>query len=216
MNPSTSPDVLRPEVLLRAEGLHKRYGQRRVLRGASLAVPPGQLAAIVGANGEGKSTLLRILAGAEAADQGSVTRAGRLGYCPQDSLLYGSLTPDEHFELFGAAYRLSPEALRASADGLSARFALGPYRRTPVDALSGGTRQKVNLALALLHDPEVLLLDEPYAGLDRDSYRHFVEWALEARGRGRAVVLITHLVLEQAQFDVVWHLHEGRLEVAHA
>ncbi len=200
--------------VLDAENLHKRYGRKQVLRGACLRVQRGEVVAVLGENGAGKSTLLRLLAGAEAPDRGEVRRRGTSAYCPQEPTLYGQLTAQEHFRLFGAAYRLSTPELRTRGEALTERFALERHQHTPVEALSGGTRQKVNLALALLRDPELLLLDEPYAGFDREAYRQFMGWTDEARRRGTAVVLVTHLLLEQRQFDVALQLRDGALEVA--
>ena len=200
--------------MLDAENLHKRYGQKHVLRGASLRVQPGEQVAVLGENGAGKSTLLRLLAGAESPDRGRVRSRGTVGYCPQEPALYGQLTVDEHFRLFGAAYRLSTWDLHTRGEALIDRFALERHRRAPVEALRGGTRQKVNLVVTLLRDPQVLLLDEPYAGFDGEAYRQFISWTDEARHRGRALVLITHLLLEQRRFDVALQLRDGTLEAA--
>jgi ABC-2 type transport system ATP-binding protein len=182
-----------------------------VLRGATFEAHPGQVVAILGENGSGKSTLLRILAGAEDLDRGRVRRLGRTGYCPQEHVLYPYLTIEEHIELFARAYGLTALATRANAERLFERFDLGPWRRQVVEELSGGTRQKLNLAISLLHDPAVVLLDEPYAGLDLGSYRAFVAWAGEAKRAGKCVVVIAHLVLESEPFDVVLHLRDGKL-----
>jgi ABC-2 type transport system ATP-binding protein len=213
MNPSPSLEAAEAAVL-DAEDLHKRYGKKQVLRGASLRVHPGQLVAVLGENGAGKSTLLRLLAGTESPDRGLVRYRGTVSYCPQEPILYGQLTLDEHFRLFGAAFRLSTASLRARSGALIDRFSLERHRRTPVEALSGGTRQKLNLAIALLRDPDVLLLDEPYSGFDREAYSQFMSWTDEAKRRGQGVVLITHLLLEQARFDVALQLREGALEPA--
>jgi ABC-2 type transport system ATP-binding protein len=213
MNPSPSLGAAEA-ALLDAENLHKRYGQRQVLRGASLRVHPGELVAVLGENGAGKSTLLRLLAGAESPDRGVVHYRGTVSYCPQEPILYAQLTLDEHFRLFGAAYRLSTANLRTRGDVLIDRFGLERHRRTPVEAMSGGTRQKLNLAVALLRDPDVLLLDEPYSGFDREAYRQFMSWTEEAKRRGQGVVLITHLLFEQGRFDLALQLREGVLEAA--
>jgi ABC-type multidrug transport system ATPase subunit len=189
----------------------KRYGARRVLCGASFEARSGELVAILGENGSGKSTLLRILAGAEDLDGGQVRRLARLGYCPQEHVLYPYLTIGEHLELFGYAYGLGAKVARARADELLERFALGDRRHQVVEQLSGGTRQKLNLAIALLHDPEVVLLDEPYAALDIASYRAFLAWADDAKHLGKCIVLVAHLVLESERFDTVLHLRDGRL-----
>ncbi len=202
--------------LLAAEDVCKRYGRRRVLRGASFEACAGQLVAILGENGSGKSTLLRILAGAENMDAGRVERRAPLGYCPQDCVLYPHLTIDEHLELFARAYRLEDAVARTRAEALVERFGLARRRRDVVEHLSGGTRQKLNLALAILHRPAVVLLDEPYAGLDIESYRAFVSWADDARRDGTCLVLVTHLVLERDRFDAIYAMREGRLHVDHA
>jgi len=197
--------------ILAAEDVHKRYGWRRVLRGTSFEGHPGQLVAILGENGSGKSTLLRILAGAEGLDRGRVSCLGTMGYCPQEQAVYPYLTVEEHLELFARAYRLAAPVARASAERLLERFDLGPWRREVVQELSGGTRQKLNLAISLLHDPAVVLLDEPYAGFDLASYRAFVAWADEAKRGGKCVVLIAHLVLESERFDAIYNLVGGKL-----
>jgi ABC-2 type transport system ATP-binding protein len=197
--------------ILAAEDVHKRYGSRRVLRGVTFEAHPGQWVAILGENGSGKSTLLRILAGADDLDRGRVHRGGRVGYCPQEHVLYPYLTIQEHLELFACAYGLSAGVARARADRLVDRFDLGHFRAQVIEELSGGTRQKLNLAIALLPDPAVVLLDEPYAGLDLASYGAFVAWAEEAKSEGKCIVLIAHLVLERDRFDAVLHLRGGRV-----
>jgi len=211
---SSCPSTGAESAVLDAEDLHKRFGRKQVLCGASLRVQPGELVAVLGENGAGKSTLLKVLAGAESADRGRVCYRGTVGYCPQEPTLYGQLSIDEHFRLFGAAYRLSSRELSARRDGLVERFALERHRGALADTLSGGTRQKLNLALALLQDPLVLLLDEPYSGFDGETYRAFMSWTEEAKRRGRGVVLITHLLLEQGRFDAALHLRDGVLEAS--
>jgi ABC-type multidrug transport system ATPase subunit len=203
-------------VVISAEDVHKSYGRKRVLRGASFEARSGQLVAILGENGSGKSTLLRILAGMGDADRGVVRHEGRIGYCPQDHVLYPYLTIDEHIELFACAYGITTSVARARGDALARKLGFAGHRRELVENLSGGTRQKLNLALALLHDPAIVLLDEPYAGLDVESYRGFAAWADDAKREGRCIVVITHLVLEQDRFDKVFHLREGKLDVGDA
>lgn len=194
--------------LLQAEGVRKAYGRRQILAGVDLSVRAGQLVGIVGENGAGKSTLLRILAGTLAADAGAVRLAGQLGYCPQQAILSESLTVRQHLRYFAAARRL-PD-LRRGEDLLD-RLGYRQYRDQAVGALSGGTRQKLNLTLALLHDPDVLLLDEPYQGFDWETYLRFWDLVTDLRARGKAVVVITHLVFEQNRFDLLADLLDGRL-----
>jgi ABC-2 type transport system ATP-binding protein len=202
-HPGTSQSTV-----LEARGVHKAYGRHKILRGADLAVKPGQLVAVVGENGSGKSTLLKILAGSLAADRGDVWLTGTIGYCPQDPVLNENLTVSQHLRYFAAAYRL-PAPHRA--DTLLAMLGFGQFRHHVVGALSGGTRQKLNLTLALLHDPDVLLLDEPYQGFDWETYLRFWEIVDDLRSRGKAIVIITHLVFEQDRYDLLASLADGRL-----
>jgi ABC-2 type transport system ATP-binding protein len=199
-------------MLLRASGLVKAYARRPVLTGVDLSVAAGELVGVVGENGSGKSTLLKVLGGEIAADGGSVLRNGRLGYCPQDALVFDSLTVRENFAYFAAAYGVAewPHALRQ----LSERFRFARYGDTPVAELSGGNRQKLNLALAVLHDPDLLLLDEPYAGFDWETYLLFWDYAEEQRSRARGALVVSHLVYERERFDRIYELREGRLRCA--
>ncbi|MDX3089192.1 ABC transporter ATP-binding protein [Streptomyces sp. ME02-6978a] len=196
------------EPLLRAREVHKSYGKRSVLRGAELTVAPGELVGVVGENGAGKSTLLKILAGTLAPDRGEVSLAGALGYCPQEPVLNAALTVEQHLRYFAAAHRL-PDLGRGRE--LLSLLGYERYADTAAGELSGGTRQKLNLTLALLHDPGLLLLDEPYQGFDWETYLRFWDLVEELRGRGKAVVVITHLVFEQDRFDVLADLVDGRL-----
>jgi ABC-type multidrug transport system ATPase subunit len=202
--------------VLEARGICKSFGRHQVLAGVDLAVAAGEMAAVVGENGSGKSTLLRILAGDLRPDAGSVLTAGRAGYCPQATVLDDALTVDQHIRSFQAAYRI-----RATerAEALIARLGYAGYRHQPAGTLSGGTRQKLSLTLALLHEPAVLLLDEPYQGFDWETYVAFWDLAGELRAAGTATLVITHLVFEQERFDRVWHLAGGRIqdgEASHA
>ncbi len=198
-----------PAPLLHAHQLHRAYRRRPVLRGASLAVRPGTVAAVVGENGSGKTTLLRILAGLLAPDAGEVRLQGRLGYCPQEPDVFETLTVAEHFRLFGGA--LGVADWRAELDRLGERLAFRPYADALVKELSGGVRQKLNLSLALLGDPEVVLLDEPCAAFDWQTYLAFWEVAGELRARGRAVLMVSHLVHDRERLDELWALSEGVL-----
>ncbi len=194
-----------------AVDVHKRYGRKQVLNGVTFEARAGELVAILGKNGGGKSTLLRILAGLARMDRGCVRQAGRTGYCPQECVLYPYLTPDEHLELFGCAYGLAPLHARARADTLVDTFGFTQYRRRVVQELSGGTRQKLNLAIALLHDPPVLLLDEPYSGFDVETYHRFLAFSEEAKRRGTCIVLVTHIAFDRDRFDRIFRLRDGAI-----
>ncbi|MEU5531714.1 ABC transporter ATP-binding protein [Streptomyces sp. NPDC020362] len=175
----------------------------------SLDLRAGQLVGIVGENGAGKSTLLRILVGDLAADSGVVERAGVLGSCPQDTVLHQAFSVDQHLRFFQAAYGL---------DNLDRAFELleqlnfSSYRNERVESLSGGTRQKLNLVLALMHNPQVLLLDEPYQGFDWETYLRFWDLAAALRNRGCAVLVVSHLAYDASRLDTLYRLQAGVLQ----
>jgi len=203
---------------LEIRGLTKNYNRgvwpwrRRiaVLRGADLDIQPGQLVGLVGENGSGKSTLMQIVVGLLGADAGEVRRRGRLGYCPQVPLLWDKLTVAEHFELFARAYRLDKQPAGVARDALVKQLGFARYLSYRIEALSGGTRQKLNLALALLHDPDVLLLDEPYSGFDWETYLRFWEMAAQRRDQGMAILIVSHLLAERDRLDRVFELRDGK------
>jgi ABC-type multidrug transport system ATPase subunit len=191
--------------------VHRSYGRRRVLDGVDFDVRAGTLVGIVGENGAGKSTLLRCLVGLLEPDRGHVAVRGTIGYCPQEPILVDLLTCDEQFELFGAGYGLPRGEAAGRAARLMAFFGCERYAHTRVDQLSGGTRQKVNLIASLLHDPEVLILDEPYQGFDYETYLRFWDYAEERREEGRSQVIVSHLLAEQNRFDEILSLRDGRI-----
>ncbi|MEU2791711.1 ABC transporter ATP-binding protein [Streptomyces sp. NPDC007100] len=204
------PEATQRQSRLRIDGVWKSYGRRQVLCGADLDVPPGALVGVVGENGAGKSTLLRIAVGQLAPDRGTVVRAGAVGYCPQRAVLNDSFTVPQHLRLFQVAYRM-PDLARAHE--LMDELAFADCGRQRTGELSGGTRQKLNLLVALMHDPQLLVLDEPYQGFDWDTHQRF--WALAARLRdaGRSIVVVSHLLHDLHHFDAVGHLREGRLHI---
>ena len=186
----------------------RAFGRRQVLRAVTFSVRPGEMVGIVGENGAGKSTLLRILAGLLPPDRGRVRVRGRVGYCPQDPEVHLGLTVDHNLEWFRAAYRLRDGR---PAEQLMDLLGLLQHRGTLVGDLSGGTRQKLNLVLALMHEPEVLLLDEPYQGFDWETYQRFWGIAEDSRRAGRAIVVISHLFYERRRFDTLLRLRDGVL-----
>jgi len=205
-------------VVLRAAGLEKTYGSWlpfgrtvEVLDGADIEIRAGEVVGIVGENGSGKSTLLQSLVGALEPDAGTVETSGRVGWCPQEELLYDRLTVRETFRLFGEGYGMAQSEVEDARDRLADRLDFEEFLDYRVDQLSGGNRQKVNLSVALLHDPDVLLLDEPYTGFDWDTYLAFWDLTEELRERGTAVAIISHLINEQERFDRIVELADGTL-----
>jgi len=206
------------ETALRAAGIEKSFHRgvpprrRRieVLKGASLEVRRGELVGLVGENGSGKSTLMKIVVGLLERDAGTVERGGKLGYCPQTPLLWEKLTVDEHFELFARAYELDPEKTASATESLLAELQFERYRGYRIEELSGGTRQKLNLALALMHEPDLLLLDEPYSGFDWETYLRFWEMSERRRDEGMGILIVSHFLSERERLDRVYELRDGR------
>jgi ABC-type multidrug transport system ATPase subunit len=195
-----------------AKGPPWRRRRVQVLRGASLEVRPRELVGLVGENGSGKSTLMQIVVGLLARDGGTLSVPSRLGYCPQQPMLWDKLTVAEHFELFARAYDLDDGKAIAARDRLLDELAFGTYLGYRVEELSGGTRQKLNLALALVHEPELLLLDEPYSGFDWETYVRFWEMAETRRANGMGILIVSHLLAERDRLTRVYELHDGRCE----
>jgi len=192
--------------LLLATGISKSFGRKPVLRETSLSVRSGEVVALVGENGAGKTTLLRIGAGLLDPSAGRVLTAGRVGYCPQEPGIFDLLTADEHLVLFGTGAGLSRAGALAWGRDLLRTFEFPVEEPTVAKDLSGGTRQKLNVALALLGDPPILLLDEPYQGFDRGSYVNFWDHVERWRQEGRAVLIVTHMLAELERVDRVVEL----------
>lgn len=210
------------EPLLEARGLVKRYGHFAALRGLDLDLQAGELLAVFGPNGAGKTTLLRLLATAARPTEGRLRFRGRdvaedpgalrrvLGYVSHESLLYDALSPRENLNFLGKLHGL--DDLRQRVDEVLAQVELSDRADSPVRELSRGLRQRASVARALLADPELVLLDEPFTGLDRQAARVLRKGLEALRERGRTVVLVTHdlpMGLELADRLIV--LQRGRL-----
>jgi len=205
--------------VLAARGVEKSFHRgiwplRRkieVLKGATLEVRPGELVGLVGENGSGKSTLMQIIVGLLKRDAGEVDRPDRLGYCPQLPMVWEKLTVDEHFELYGRAYGMADADREQAVVGLLDELQFAKYRTYRIEELSGGTRQKLNLALSLMHEPELLLLDEPYSGFDWETYLRFWEMSERRRDAGMGILIVSHLLAERDRLDRMYELCEGRI-----
>ena len=178
--------------MLTARRLGKRYGEKRVLRGIDLALPRGGFLVVTGPNGSGKTTLLRICAGLAQPTEGTIERGvsrGQVGFLGHEPLVYRELTALENLDLYGRLYRV-PER-RERIGMLLERFGLWEARHDRVAAYSRGMTQRLALCRVLLHEPELLVLDEPYSALDEAGAALLDEQLAELRAE-RTFLLSTH------------------------
>jgi len=204
--------------------LTKKFGDLTAVSDLSLKVARGRFFAILGPNAAGKTTLLRILAGLLKPTSGVAQVAGfdiqtdplearrRLAYVPDFPFLYDKLTPWEFFRFSGQIFQMSAARIEASAHELIPRFNLEPFANKPIEGLSHGTRQRVAIVSALLHDPEVLVIDEPMVGLDPQHTRVVKDVLKERTRQGSTVLLSTHqLGVAEEMADEIGIMHQGRL-----
>jgi ABC-2 type transport system ATP-binding protein len=194
-----------------AERLEVRYGDRVALHDVSLEARRGEVAAVVGGDGAGKSTLLRALAGAVRPSAGTVRRPGvlQVGYVSAGPGVYRDLTADENLGFSGAAYGLSAREVAERSDQLLRRIGLVEARGRLVGQLSGGMRQKLALAVGLLHRPELLVLDEPTTGVDPVSRADLWRLISGSAASGAAVVFSTTYLDEAERAGEVLALDDG-------
>jgi ABC-2 type transport system ATP-binding protein len=188
-----------PVTALAARTLTKRFGRRVALQAVSFSLAPGEVAGIVGPNGAGKTTLLSILAGVFAPDEGELSLPGsQIGWVPQQPALYSRLSVAENLRLFARLEKVAdPEAAVAR---MLEQTALADRAGEEVGRLSGGNQQRVNIAIGLLSDPAVLLLDEPSASLDPRQRERLWEFISGLAQRGTTVVFSTHNVAEVERY----------------
>jgi ABC-2 type transport system ATP-binding protein len=185
--------------VLEVDGLSKSFGDRAALREVSLAAGRGELLAVVGPNGAGKTTLLSILAGITRPDSGRVTRSdGQVGWVPQQTGLYRRLTVEENLRLF--AHMEGVGEVEPTVDRMLEQTGLEDRRHDQVSSLSGGNQQRINIAIGLLGDPSVLLLDEPSAGLDPGQRVRLWEFVSGLSEGGTAVIYSTHQIEEASSY----------------
>jgi ABC-2 type transport system ATP-binding protein len=213
------------DVVLRTEGLSKSYGSLVAVNELSLDVHQGEILGFLGPNGAGKTTSIDMMCGLLKPDRGRVLIDGssiemgdpglrrRIGVCPQDVILWERLTCSEQLQLMGRMYGLSRSLAEARAEELLIDFELGNKKKSQARTLSGGMQRRLNLAMALIHDPEILLLDEPEVGLDPQS-RVNVRSHIRSLARTKTIILTTHNMDEAERLaDRVAIIDHGELLV---
>ncbi len=209
--------------MLRAEHLFKRFGPVRAVQDLSLEVKAGEVLGVLGPNGAGKTTTLRMLAGILTPTAGRVRINGfdlttnpiearrRIGFLSGDTQLYQRLTPREMLDFFGRLYSLDAGRLVKRIDELIAQLDMRDFASRPSATLSSGQKQRANIARAFLHEPDVLILDEPTAALDVVTGQFIVESIRRERAAGRAVIFSTHIMGEAEYLcDRIVLIHRGR------
>jgi len=205
---STPAPVAGEDPVLRVGEAYKTFGAVRALNGASLELRAGELLGLLGPNGAGKTTLLRAVTGRIRLDRGTIELMGRcltdaerrrgLGIVPQEIALYPLLTARENLDAFGRLHGVAPGLLRARVDWALEWTGLAERARAPVRSFSGGMKRRLNIACGVLHEPQVVLLDEPTVGVDPQSRERIYEMLARLRAAGASLLLTTHQ-LEEAE-----------------
>ena len=218
------PDEPRPDLVIEARGLTKHYGRLKALDNVDLDVPKGSIFGIIGPNGAGKSTAFLILATLLTPTAGWARVCGfspvaepekvrrRIGYMPDVMGVYENLTVKEYLEFHAATYHIERSEWPSLVDGLLELVDLDVKRETIVDDLSRGMKQRLSLARALVHDPELLILDEPASGLDPRARIELRELLLQLQSMGKSIVISSHILAELQQMcDAIGVIEAGRL-----
>jgi ABC-2 type transport system ATP-binding protein len=211
------------EPLVAGRDLRRAFGEVRAVDGVTIEVRPGEAYGLVGPDGAGKTTMLRLLVGALRPDAGTLEVLGedmavrpdaaraRIGYLAQRFSLYGDLTVWENLRFFGEVRDIRGEAFRARSAELLRFVGLAGFEARRADALSGGMKQKLGLACALVHEPDVLLLDEPTGGVDPVTRQEFWKLLIRLLAQGRAIIVSTPYMDEAARCTRVGFMHGGRI-----
>ncbi len=210
--------------MLSYEGVTKRYGNVLALNNVTVDFPPGKIHALLGPNGSGKSTLMKMSIGLVKPDSGRVKLDGVdpisnpikarmiVGYAPEEIVIYESLTPAEYLSFLGYVYHIPKEQMKERIDTLIKAFKMEEHMGKLGGELSHGNRRKLLIISALIHDPKVLILDEPFSGLDPEVARVLKELMRKYADEGRTVIFSTHILeLAEAVADEVTIMHKGEV-----
>ena len=207
--------------------LTRRFGDFTAVDNVNLQVQRGEIYGLLGPNGAGKSTIIRMLSTLLTPTSGSAKVAGfdvtreandvkrRIGLVSEKLILYTRLTATQNLNFFGRLYKVEPSVLRKRIEDLLAMVKLTQFKDKPISSYSSGMRQRVNIIRALLHDPEIIFLDEPTTALDPQSTRFIWDMIKGLKGRGRTIILTTHMMEEADELsDRVCIIDHGRVMAA--
>ncbi len=210
--------------ILTLEDVAKSYGRTQAVKGISLTVPQGSIYGLLGPNGAGKTSTIRMITGITLPDRGVLQLFGepqreehqnRIGYMPEERGLYKKLTVRDQLEYLGSLKGMNTAALKTAIDVWLRRFEIRSWEQKKTSDLSKGMQQKVQFILTLLHDPDLLVLDEPLTGLDPVNAELVNEVILELRGRGKTIILSTHRMEQVEQLcDEIALMNEGSIVLA--
>jgi len=195
-------------MIIEVEGLAKHYGEVKAVDGVSFSVEEGEIFGLLGPNGAGKTTLMEILCGLRRFDKGKVTVLGfdlakdsykvrgTIGFCPQETLLYDMLNVRENFAFSASLYSLDSKKFKERVEFSTNVLGVGEFLNRRVQKLSGGMKRRANLAASIIHDPPIVILDEPTVGFDPNVKREFWELIKTLKNHGKTVLLSTHDMYE--------------------
>ncbi|MDQ8733512.1 ABC transporter ATP-binding protein [Paenibacillus sp. LHD-38] len=208
-------------IAVELQGITRRFSGRTVLEGITLSIPQGELFGLLGPSGSGKTTLIKIMTGIDRADDGSVRMLGEkmpqlkmlqaFGYMAQSDALYNELTGKQNLAFFGAMFGLKGEALQARIQAVSKLVALTDHLNKQTAAYSGGMKRRLSLAIALLHEPKLLVLDEPTVGIDPVLRKSIWKELSELATQGVTIILTTHVMDEAEKCDRLGLIRSGKL-----
>ncbi len=211
-------------MIIEVEGLVKHYGEVKAVDGVFFAVEEGEIFGLLGPNGAGKTTLMEILCGLRRFDQGKVTISGfdlvkdsrkvraSIGFCPQETLLYDLLNVRENFAFSASLYSLSSKKFKERVEFSSKVLGVEEFLNRKVQQLSGGMKRRANLAASVIHDPPIIILDEPTVGFDPNAKREFWELIKNLKSYGKTVLLSTHDMYEADEIcDRVAVMDRGKI-----
>jgi len=206
---------------IQTESLSKHYGELKAVDEVDLNIPKGCIYGLIGPNGAGKTTLIKMFTGSLAPSQGSVKIlngtpgspevSSLIGYMPQRVALYGGLTIEENLDQFGGLYGLKDEELSEQKEKVLDFVGLKHRRKSILSELSGGMKKRVSLAVSILHEPQLLLLDEPTVGVDPELKVEFWRNFKKLVQEGNTIVITTHYLAEAERCDEIGMLYEGKL-----